>query len=235
MTYLAATCFKELHSYTADRCFKNSRAHLIRNPLHTVGPEANAESSGAQLQPDEHQGGNRQYKVAPYVDGISSGGSTPHSMVGHYTPECSAQPRQCSAARNTAHADITADSHSHPGCFTQHDQGTDDYHQQTNQVSLSKSSVIDAAEEEQLTLDYQSGTIHKIPEHHSVCILASSRKASRSPSIANGSDVGKRKCQTVPQNSHRQRVWRNKHYRRDGVMDLWSRAGLQLQSKAMDK
>lgn len=210
---------------------------MIQNPLHTVGPEANAEATGAQLQPDELQGGDRRHDLASYVDDISSWGLVPHSLAGHRTPECSAQPRQCSAAMNTArlHADNTADSRSHPGCFTQHRQGTNLCHQQTNQASLSRSSAIDAAEEELFTLDYQPGINHQIHEHQSVWVLASSKNASRLTTHANGNGDGKRKCHTVPQNSHGQRVWRNKHYRRDGVMDLWSRAGLQVQSRAMEK
>ena len=154
-----------------------------------------------------------------------------------HTPECSAQPKECRAAMHIArlHADSTADPQCYPASFVQADEDTNLCHQQTNRVSMSKTCGTDAAEEEALTLDYQPATNQHFPEHQSVGVLASSNIAPRLAGVADGSGVGKKACRAVPQNSHKQRVWRNKHCRRDGVMDLWRRAGMQLHHEATDK
>lgn len=114
---------------------------------------------------------------------------------------------------------------------SQDGQDTDLCHQQTNQTCLSRNAAIDA-EEEALTLDYQPDTKQHIPEQQGMCVSASNKNAPKSSSISDSSSVGGR-SHTGPQKSHRQRVWRNKHHRRDGVMDLWTRAGLRLQCKAV--
>ena len=58
-----------------------------------------------------------------------------------------------------------------------------------------------------------------------------SEDAATTASVTSSSSGGKKRV-TGTQTSRRERVWQSKRYRRDGVMDLWTRAGLQMQRKA---
>ena len=147
--------------------------------------------------------------------------------------ECSDQLKPCSAVMNSAHLLVygTADSHPQHTCSSQAGQSREVCRHTTNQVCLSSSSMVDA-EEEALTLEYQPASNQHISNNDSVGMLDGSKGASRSATVTNSS----RECHGLPQQkSRRQRVWHNKHYRRDGVMDLWTRAGLRLQSRGLDQ
>lgn len=135
---------------------------------------------------------------------------------------------QCGAVTDTAHVQLHADnkegSHLQHACLRQPGEDTKVCCQP---VTHAASASVDA-EEEALTLEYQPVTKQHTSADEGACMLDSSKDAATS---ASSSSVSKT-CHERTLTGHRQRVWHNKRYRRDGLMDLWTRKGLQVQPRA---
>ena len=142
----------------------------------------------------------------------------------HRTEECGAV---TAAAHVQLHADNKQGSHLQHACLSQPGEDTKVCCQP---VTHDASAAVDA-EEEALTLEYQPVTKQHNSADQGACMLDSSKDAATSADITSSSSV-RQTCHKRSLTGHRERVWHNKRYRRDGLMDLWTRKGLQLQPRA---
>lgn len=195
-------------------------------PFHTTGPDADVEPDWKQLQPADR----------PCCHSITSAiPQCPHDSCrpAADADECCIQPEQCSAVANNKKDSYLqhACSSQTTGCGSIDDgkMAATTCCKTTEQAYRSNSAGIDADGEEALTLEYQPVSKQSA---QTVCMLNNSKDAATIGSVSSSSSGGKRLSSHTTQTSRRERVWQSKRYRRDGVMDLWTRAGLQLQSKA---
>ena len=194
------------------------------NPLHTTGPNADVESDQKQLQPADRRCCESTSSLSPMPQCNFHKQCRPPDAHEHCTP-------QIKALTDSAHAQLHAYSKQNcclqHACLRQPGENTVVCCQLTEHASTSG----DAEEEEAFTLEYQPVTNQQLSAGQGVCTRDSSKDAATSASITSSSSVSKT-CHKQTLTGCRERVWHNKRHRRDGVMDLWTRKGLQLHCKA---
>lgn len=198
---------------------------ITTSPLHPTGPDADVEADEKQLQPVDRQCCESTTSASPMPQCNSLNKCRPSDAHEHHTQQCGAVTDTARVQLHTYSKQGSCPQHT---CLSQPGEDTKVCCQLTEHAGAS----VDA-KEEALTLQYQPVNNQHMSADQGVYMLDSSEDAATTASITGSSSVSKT-CHKRTLTGHRERVWHNKRYRRDGLIDLWTRKGLQLQPKRAD-